>query len=518
MDDSDDDDRPITVSQQPQPAPTAGQPAPASSPPQDRRSALIDRLRESGRRTKTVTNRKPLSEQLLDMTDVRRSLEDLGQTGVPMDELRRDVLLSIPAAEAAAEAMPNQVTEELTLLLGRLRHYGISDLLKFFDESFDTNPDRIEALGAAIAFLNTEVEAERVSPTPIVCHVDELKHHPDILISMPVGKAAAEAMPKQVTEELTLLLGRLRHYGISDLLKFFDESFDTNPNRIEALKSAIAFLNTELEAERASLDKQSSIVGEGPFHRHWSLDSSPGVNCFSEETWAEMRTLVTGAREAAADLRPQPAASQPPQQPAEGGSMELDADEAPPPAPAPPQPPPPQPPLPPQLPPTPPQMPPSQMPPPPPPSVVPLVPMPHEEDPSDALHTAALGAENEDRASVSRLMLEVARLTSRSAEDLVGLGMEELRSHRDEAQRQLLRGHLQPPPPLESFAAPSLVAFAPNSEAGRDYPTGWAERALQRIVAAGFSRTARVPPNALATAEHCSFVPAAVQRWRPRQP
>ena len=59
--------------------------------------------------------------------------------------------------------------------------------------------------------------------------------------------------------------------------------------------------------------------------------------------------------------------------------------------------------------------------------------------------------------------------------------IEELRELRDGAQRRLLHSKLPTPPPFETYSAPLVVGFAPNSSAP-DFPHGWAGRVLNRAV------------------------------------
>ena len=86
-----------------------------------------------------------------------------------------------------------------------------------------------------------------------------------------------------------------------------------------------------------------------------------------------------------------------------------------------------------------------------------------------------------DNSLNERLRLEVMRLYSSEVIDLTGKSIDELRRLRDNAQRQLLCSTLPTPPPFETHSAPLVVGFAPNSSA-RDYPRGWGERVLDRVV------------------------------------
>ena len=93
------------------------------------------------------------------------------------------------------------------------------------------------------------------------------------------------------------------------------------------------------------------------------------------------------------------------------------------------------------------------------------------------------GVEGESEGLQWRLVREVARLTSADVQEMTELQIHELRTRRDDAQRRLLQGDLESPPPFESFSAPLLVAIAPNSAAGDDFPMGWGQRVLERASA-----------------------------------
>ena len=73
------------------------------------------------------------------------------------------------------------------------------------------------------------------------------------------------------------------------------------------------------------------------------------------------------------------------------------------------------------------------------------------------------------------------RLYSNEEIDLTGKSIEELRKLRDDAQRRLLCSKLPTPPPFETYSAPLVVGFAPNSSAP-GFPHGWAGRVLNRVV------------------------------------
>ena len=101
----------------------------------------------------------------------------------------------------------------------------------------------------------------------------------------------------------------------------------------------------------------------------------------------------------------------------------------------------------------------------------------------DAVMVDGTGEGDEPRGLHWRLVREVARLTEAGVQELTVLPVNELRTRRADAQRRLLQGDLESPPPLESFSAPLLVAIAPSSAVGDAFPTGWGRRVLDRVSA-----------------------------------
>ena len=231
------------------------------------RVILIDQLRGSTRRASKVTDRKSLPDQLLDMSDVMRSLEeDVGWKPATIERARRRParLLATPVAKEKALAMPGEVLRECKSIEIRLGSYGIGDILHYFDMArFGGTLERSAWLTRAIEVVRMLRVQEQAS---LAAQADvEFAAEAAPLTVNPCGPRSvsvrllgmSEAPPDEVLHAYMVL----QTCGVAELADYlFHRSVDaawksgsSNPERFEVLLATDKFLHALIREEADAL-------------------------------------------------------------------------------------------------------------------------------------------------------------------------------------------------------------------------------------------------------------------------